>query len=168
MGDRSGGREPKGSSLKKSKKNPGCAVAKNKKVPKEVHSGPQSSLPPPAPGDELYFDSGAAILSRQFDRDRERVLIRAKTEGNCSGIVAWFSDIEKQTILADLCKLNSGFCYFVTGIHPDNIDRTNKKSHDSWLEKTEDLAKRAECIGILTGFRRVMKLRIVLTISRSL
>lgn len=82
------------------------------------------------------------VFSRQFDRDRERILIRAQTEGNCCGILTWFSDIEKQSNLAELCKLNSGLLYFVTGVHPDNVDRTNKKSHDGWLEKTEELAKR--------------------------
>lgn len=79
------------------------------------------------------------------------MLIRAKTEGNLSAIVTWFSDIEKQITLAELCKLNSGFCYYVTGVHPDNIDRTNKKSHESWISQTEDLARRPECLGILTG-----------------
>jgi Tat protein secretion system quality control protein TatD with DNase activity len=152
MGDRSGGREPKGASLKKSKKNPGAPAAKVKKQPKLASSGPSTSLPPPMPtGDELYFDCGAAILSRQFDRDRERMLIRAKTEGNCSVVISWFSDIEKQLMLADLCKVNTGFCYFVTGVHPDNIDGMNKKAHETWLEKTEELGKRAECVGIMSG-----------------
>lgn len=53
--------------------------------------------------------------------------------------------------LSDLCKVNSGFCYFVTGIHPDNIDGTNKKAHDTWLERSEELARRPECVGILSG-----------------
>ncbi len=92
-----------------------------------------------------------ALLSRQFDRDRDRVIARAKQEGNCCGMLLWFSDIEKQTTVADLCKTHSGACYFSTGIHPDNIDRTNKKSHEEWLEKVEELAKRSECIGILSG-----------------
>ena len=76
---------------------------------------------------------------------------RAKQDGNCCAMVVCFSDIEKQTAVADYCKLFSGSCYFATGIHPDNIDRTNKKSHEEWMEKVEELAKRAECIGILSG-----------------
>lgn len=151
MGDRGGGRESKGTSLKKSKKNPGSTVAKAKTVPKAPNSGPAHSQTPPVPGNELYFDAGVALLSRQFDRDRDRVVFRAKNDGNCCGMLLWFSDIEKQSTLADFCKTHSGICYFSAGIHPDNIDRTNKKSHEDWLEKVEELAKRAECVGILSG-----------------
>ena len=50
MGDRSGGREAKGASLKKSKKNPGSTAAKAKKVASKGLSGPLTSLPPPQPG----------------------------------------------------------------------------------------------------------------------
>jgi hypothetical protein len=156
MGDRSGSREPKGASLKKSRKNPGASAAKAKKVSLKalgVATGPIASLQPPAPifADELYFDSGVALLSRQFDRDRDRVIQRAQTDGHCMGILIWFSDIEKQSAVADLCKTNSGYCYYATGVHPDNIDRTNKKSHDEWLEKVEELGKKAECLAILSG-----------------
>ena len=54
MGDRSGGREAKGASLKKSKKNPGSTAAKAKKVASKGLSGPLTSLPPPQPG-KTYF-----------------------------------------------------------------------------------------------------------------
>ena len=151
MGDRSGGRESKGTSLKKSKKNPGASAARVKTVAKAPNSGPAVSEVAPAPGDELYFDCGVALLSRQFDRDRERVITRAKQDGGCCGMMIWFSDIEKQSAIADHCKTFSGACYFSTGVHPDNIDRTNKKSHEDWLQKVEELAKRAECISILSG-----------------
>jgi hypothetical protein len=156
MGDRSGGRESKGTSLKKSKKNPGSTVAKTKKVSLKslgVATGPLASLPAPFPiyNDQLYFDCGIALLSRQFDRDRDRVIQRAHTDGKCFGMLLWFSDIEKQSILSDLCKTNSGFCYYSVGIHPDNIDRTNKKSHDEWLEKVEELGKKSECLALLSG-----------------
>ena len=150
MGDRSGGREAKGSSLKKSKKNPGCAVAKKGKTKKDENITLTSASAPFPSSNEPYFDCGTAILSRQFDRDRERVLTRAQSEG-CCAIVSWFSDIEKQTELADLAKQYTGYCYFIVGIHPDNIDRTNKKSHETWLEKVEELAKRPECVAIMTG-----------------
>jgi len=151
MGDRSGGRESKGTSLKKSKKNPGASAARVKTVAKAPNSGPAVSEVAPAPGDELYFDCGVALLSRQFDRDRERVITRAKLDGGCCGMMIWFADIEKQTAIADHCKAFSGTCYFSTGVHPDNIDRTNKKSHEDWLQKVEELAKRAECVSILSG-----------------
>ena len=39
----------------------------------------------------------------------------------------------------------------MTGIHPDNIDSTNKKAHDTWLERSEELARRSECVGVLSG-----------------
>ncbi len=156
MGDRSGSREPKGASLKKSKKNPGASAAKAKKVSLKalgISTGPVASVAPPLPINTqgLYFDCGAALLSRQFDRDRDRVLQRAQFEGHCIGILNWFADIEKQTAVAELSKSNSGFVYYATGIHPDNIDRTNKKSHDEWLEKVEELGKKAECIALLSG-----------------
>ena len=37
------------------------------------------------------------------------------------------------------------------GIHPDNIDKTNKKVHDGWLVKVEECAKESECVAVLTG-----------------
>lgn len=157
MGDRSGSREPKGASLKKSKKNPGASAAKAKKASLKalgLQSGPITSLPPPALSNEIeggIFDCGVALLSRQFDRDRDRVIQRAQQEGKCLGMLIWFSDIEKQSQIADFCKSNSGICYYATGIHPDNIDRTNKKSHDDWLKQVEELGRKSECISIMTG-----------------
>ena len=148
MGDRSGGCESKGTSLKKSTKNPGESAARTKTAAKQSHA---VSWAPPPPGPELYFDAGVALLSRQFDRDRDRVIERAKAEGNCCGMLLWFADIEKQTVVADYCKTLSGTCYFSAGIHPDNIDRTNKKSHDEWLIKIEELAKRPECVALMSG-----------------
>jgi Tat protein secretion system quality control protein TatD with DNase activity len=151
MGDRSGGREVKGASLKKSKKNPGGVNARGKKAEK-VYSGPAESAATPSPGPELYIDCGAALLSRQFERDRDRVLERARTDGNVAAIVLWFSDVEKQQLLSDVCKDNSGLCYNVVGVHPDNIDRTNKRSHETWIIKIEEIARKPECVGILSGY----------------
>ena len=151
MGDRSGGREVKGASLKKSKKNPGGVNARGKKAEK-VYTGPAESAATPSPGAELYIDCGAALLSRQFERDRDRVLERARTDGNVAAIVLWFADIEKQQLLADVCKDNSGLCYNVIGVHPDNVDKTNKRSHESWMTKVEELARKPECVGILSGY----------------
>lgn len=152
MGDRSGGREPKGASLKKSKKNPGAPAAKLKKaaIVKDDHSK-LYSLPPPLPSSAPYFDCAIALLSRQFDRDRDRVILRAVQEGNCCGLLTWFADVEKQAQVAELCKENSGICYFATGIHPDNVEKTNKKCHDDWIAKIHDLSCRPECIALLSG-----------------
>ena len=150
MGDRGGGREAKGTSLKKSKKNPGSTVAKQKKAPSAKGSVAPTSLPPAPPGSGQYFDAGCALLSRQFDRDRERVCLRAKEDG-LSAVLVWFSDVDKQQVIADTCKANLGLCYGIVGVHPDNIDRMNKKSHEDWLEKIEELGRRSEIVGILSG-----------------
>lgn len=108
MGDRGGGRERKGGSLKTSSKNPGCTVAKAKTEKKKIDDVSPSSCPCPAlSSDGPYFDCGAALLSRQFERDRDRVLERSKNEG-CAAIVQWFADVEKQTVLADLSRDFSG------------------------------------------------------------
>ena len=151
MGDRSGGREVKGASLKKSKKNPGGVNARGKKAEK-TYTGAMESAATPLPGPELYIDCGAALLSRQFERDRDRVLERGKTEGDVAAIVLWFSDVEKQQLLSDICKQKSGYCYNVVGVHPDNIDKTNKRSHEIWMLKVEEIARKPECVGILSGY----------------
>ena len=44
-----------------------------------------------------------------------------------------------------------GHCYAICGVHPDNVDRTNKKNHDEWLQKIDELAHKSNCIGILSG-----------------
>jgi len=153
MGDRSGGREPKGASLKKSKKNPGAPAAKTKRsaASKDDQCQSLSTLPPPQPSNDLYFDCAIALLSRQYDRDREKVISRAITEGHCCGMLVWFADVEKQPQIADICKDNNGICYFATGIHPDNVEKTNKKSHDEWISKILELSRRSECISIVSG-----------------
>ena len=96
MGDRSGSRESKGTSLKNSKKNPGGVAARGQKkvkpaVVSNISEQPTEILHPSNP----YIDSGVAILSRQFDRDQDRVFQRAISEGCCFFII-WFSDINKQ------------------------------------------------------------------------
>lgn len=139
-----------GASLKKSKKNPGGVNARGKKAEK-VYSGPEESANTPIPGPELYIDCGAALLSRQYENDRDRVLQRAKTDGNVAAIVIWFTDVEKQHLLAEVCKNNSGLCYNFVGVHPDNVNRTNKSSQEAWMLKVEEVARKAECVGILSG-----------------
>lgn len=106
--------------------------------------------PPPLTNIGKYFDSSCALLSRQFDRDRDRVIQRSITD-NVSGILVWFSDVEKQSSILELCKNSIGHCYAAVGISPDNIDRTNKKMHSEWLLKIEELALSASCIAIITG-----------------
>ena len=152
MGDRGGGREAKGSSLKVSKKNPGSSVAKAKKAAAPVAATAKKiktthALISAIPSEQnQYVDTCCAILSRQFDRDRDRVLLRAKQEG-VFALLCWFADMEKLDELSAFCKTNSGFAYFMAGVHPDNIDKTNKKQHDVWMQKVETVATEPECVG---------------------
>ncbi len=128
---------------------PGGVAAKKKKASQAQLV--QHSAPPPAPRNKgTFLDCGSAMLSRQFDRDRDRALQRAEND-KVGAVVVWVSDIEKQSQLQDLAQSNPGFCYFVCGIHPDNIDRTNKKCHEGWMEKIESLARRPDCVALLTG-----------------
>lgn len=97
-----------------------------------------------------FFDSGCSLLSRQFDRDRDRVLQRGAQEG-VRGLIVWSSDVEKQEAVLDICKQNRGHCYALAGIVPDNISRTNKKQHSSWTTNVELCARQSECVGLLSG-----------------
>jgi len=97
MGDRSGSRESKGTSLKTSKKNPGGVAARGQKKVKATVILNISEQPTEIKFlSNNYIDSGCAILSRQFDRDQDRVFQRASTEGQCCFFIIWFSDINKQ------------------------------------------------------------------------
>ncbi len=144
----SSGREARGVSFKKSKITAAAKI--RKKIIDQIHA---VSDPPPPPQQGQFFDCGAALLSRQFERDRDAVITRARGSDMC-GMLCWFADVEKQAQLADLSKANSGFVYYSTGIHPDNIDRTNKKNHDAWLERINQLACKSECIAIMSGLNR--------------
>jgi hypothetical protein len=62
-GDRGGGRESKGSSLKL--KNPGVEK-KNKQKAKAETGLPTATLPPPPLGEGANLDAGVALISRQF------------------------------------------------------------------------------------------------------
>ncbi len=127
-------------------------MAKAKRAPTEVASVTiKSRVAASKPKyDKLYFDNSCAILSRQFENDRDRCIQRA-IDGEVSAMVCWCSDLDKLEKLLAYCQLNAKYCYFIAGIHPDNIERTNKKLHDSWVEKIENSAKHGECVGILTG-----------------
>ena len=102
----------------------------------------------------MYSRSASALLSRQFDRDREKVIQRAKSEGVCA-IICWFSDVEKLDSLLDQCKSNPGLCYLLAGVHPDNVERTNKKNHDGWIAKVEEVARYPFTVGILSGLEKL-------------
>lgn len=143
MGDRGGGREAKGTSLRLSKKNPGAPAAKAKSKPGQNVS--LVNLPPPPPGPGSYIDCGAALLSRHFDKNRAAVVRRTRDEGDVAAVVVWSSAATKQQEIADLAKENEGLCYFLVGFHPDNVGKggtTDKK----WLSTAEELARRCVCV----------------------
>ncbi|KAJ1452554.1 TatD related DNase-domain-containing protein [Pelagophyceae sp. CCMP2097] len=146
MGDRGGGREAKKGSLKTSKKNPGAPAGRTKLEAQE--SGPAVSAKAPAPGAGAHVDCGAALLSRLFERDRGRVVQRAR-EGSVSAVVCWSSDVTKQQAVADVCRENAGLVYFLVGVHPDNVRKGG--ADKAGVRLAEDLAQKAECVGVLSG-----------------
>lgn len=146
MGDRSGGREAKGSSLKKSKSNPGSTAALKQKAKSTVLVRAALVIPIET---IKCIDNAVAIASRLFEHDRDRMLKRAQDEG--VAVVAWCNDMEKLTTIADIAKENTGLVYFAAGVHPDNVDRANKKANELWLEKVTECSCRAECIAVLSG-----------------
>jgi len=150
MGDRGGGREGKGISLKNSKKNPGSKVAKAKKAPKDEHDSKKKGASSPVVGVGSMVDCGSALLSRQFERDRDRVITRAGEQG-VGPILCWFADVQKQEDLQALIQPYKGQLYLVAGVHPDNISRTNKAAHDTWISSIKMLARDNECVGIISG-----------------
>lgn len=109
-----------------------------------------SPQPQPLANPGQYFDSSCALLAHQFDRDRERVVLRAMEE-QVSGLLVWFSDVERQASLLDLCRTLPGQCYAAVGISPDNIHRSNKKMHSCWLSQIEELALAPDCVAIVAG-----------------
>jgi hypothetical protein len=70
---------------------------------------------------KLYplIDSWAALLSRQFDRDRESVLRRTR-DADVRAVVIFTSDIEKQHDIMEMAQQEAGFLYCCVGVHPDN------------------------------------------------
>lgn len=151
--DRGGGREAKGASLRRSKKNPGAAAARTKTEVK-ANAAPLVKIIPVQPllsSASAIVDCSVAILSRKFDSDRDRMLERANSEAGCGAIVAWCGEFERQEALSSLCSEKPGQLYCVVGVHPDNVDRTNKKAHQGWAEQTEQLAKHPQCVAVLSG-----------------
>ncbi|CUG92521.1 DNase, putative [Bodo saltans] len=149
--DRGGGRESKGASLRKSKKNPGAAAARAKTEAKASHPSTKVyAVAPPFSSDDV-MDCGVAILSRKFDADRDRLLDRARTDAKCIAIMTWCGEVERQEALSQYCSENPGRAFCAIGVHPDNVDRTNKKAHQGWVETTESIACDSSCIAILTG-----------------
>lgn len=149
--DRGGGRESKGASLRKSKKNPGAAAARIKTEAKASHPTTKHYAAAPDFSNGGVMDCGVAILSRKFDADRDRLMDRARADAKCVAIMTWCGEVERQEALAQYCSEHSGRVFCAIGVHPDNVDRTNKKAHQGWVETTETIACDPSCVGILTG-----------------
>lgn len=113
--------------------------------------GSKTKLPPPTLSDEgVYFDNTVAVLSRLYDRDRDRVIRRAVMEG-VAGMLCWNPDIDKLEELNKLCTANESLCYFMAGVHPDNISRTNKSQQEAWHLKVDEYSRERSCRAIFSG-----------------
>lgn len=99
----------------------------------------------------LYFDNNVSILSRMYDNDRERIVDRANNLGVC-GMLCWHPDVEKCEELFTFCSLKPSLClYYMLGVHPDNISRTNKTLQDAWHLKIDEFSRESNCIAIYSG-----------------
>jgi len=147
--DRGGGRENKKGSLRKSKVNAAEAAKKAARAPKEerpLHApaAPRLELLQPAPA-TMYADVCVHLTSRQFDRDREAVLRRARSAGVVALIVS-SADAEKQKDVVDLCRSFPGTLYATVGALPDNVKRTNDKAMTAWVDAAVDAALSQPCV----------------------
>ena len=157
--DRGGGREGKKGSLRKSKVNAAEAAKKAQAKPREER--PETSPAPPpvalpplparATSSEHLADCFVNLVSRQFDRDREAVLRRAR-EASVAFCVVASADAEKQGDVAKLCREFVGTLYCVAGALPDNIKKAcNEKQLAAWVAAVTDVALSPECVAVQTG-----------------
>lgn len=112
--------------------------------------GSKAKLSPPIVGPGSYFDGCVAILSRVYDPDRDRVIARSRPDG-VAGMICWSSEIDKLEALCKLCKGKESLCYFMAGIHPDNISRTNKSQQDVWHLRIDEFSRERNCVAIYSG-----------------
>jgi hypothetical protein len=159
--DRGGGRENKKGSLRKSKVNRVDAIKSALNKPREER--PETAPPPPpiAPLPPLpprraaaagpFVDGFANLISRQFDRDREAVLRRAR-EGGVSAIVVASADADKQEEVVALARAFPGALYACVGALPDNIKRTNEKQAAAWVAAVRELClSTPEVVAVQSG-----------------
>lgn len=131
--DRGGGREAKGTSLRRSKKNPGAPTTKNKGAHKNYVTPTTRASPTPPPacaalirrladgsassdevlpsvcaqvqrGELLHVDTAVALLSRKLEEDQEGIFRRAIEEGKLCAALCWSNEVEKQQTLLDTCE----------------------------------------------------------------
>ena len=66
-------------------------------------------------------------------------------------MICWHPDIEKCEEMRKLCDSNEGFCYFMIGIHPDNISRTSKTQQELWHLKIDEYSRERSCVALFSG-----------------
>lgn len=83
----------------------------------------------------MLVDTHAHLASRQFDSDREAVLLRARDAG-VSRIVAPATDLDDCVRLAAICERHDDV-FLATGIHPCDAHTVHG---DQWVGRLRDLA----------------------------
>ncbi|MBM7456074.1 TatD DNase family protein [Oceanisphaera litoralis] len=89
------------------------------------------------------IDIGVNLTNRQFDKDRDQVIIRAKAAG-ISALVLTGTSLKESRAVADYAATEPGFCYATAGIHPHDA-RTFDGQSPSVLRA---LAARPEVVAI--------------------
>jgi Tat protein secretion system quality control protein TatD with DNase activity len=112
--------------------------------------GSKTKGPPPELSRGAYFDSNVSILARVYDQDRDRIVDRGNNLGVC-GMLCWHPDFEKTEELVVFCSTKPSVCYFMLGVYPDNISRTNKTQQDAWHLKVDEYSREPGCLAIYSG-----------------
>jgi len=150
-----GGREAKKGSLRKSKVNAADAAKKAQAKPRDERPETSPAPPPlaqlPSSRAGPLADAFVNLISRQFDRDREAVLRRAR-ESSVAFCVVASADADKQSDVLALCREFTGTLYCCVGALPDNIKRTcNDKQLAAWMAAVGEIALSPECVAVQTG-----------------
>ncbi|KAH8605527.1 putative TatD related DNase [Trypanosoma vivax] len=164
--DRGGGREAKGASLRRSKKNPGAPAARQASSAK-VNQQQQPAVrmtpvPPPIGGTFNNIDASVCILSRKLGGDHQELMLRAAQESEVAAALTWCGIFEQQEMLIDACRHHNatvpsansdtaGRLYCTVGVHVNSVDRTHKQQHEKWLESVCEMARNSEVLAVLSG-----------------
>jgi len=163
MGDRGGGREGKKKSLnsiKKQKFKQEQNYFKDKQVTLEK---PKFSVSPNPVNDKIdneeeneefiefpIIDSGAHLMSRQFDRDLNAVIRRAKTR-DVAAIIATLPDFSRGPELLSLIKQYPGTLYAMIGVSPDHVKKNQDRLFEQRMTDLADLALESQIVAIAAG-----------------
>jgi Tat protein secretion system quality control protein TatD with DNase activity len=72
-------------------------------------------------------------------------------ESGVDAVVTFCTDHTRMEELAALVKANTGFLYFLAGIHSDNVKRNNEKEFQTKLSELRTLALQPSCVGVLAS-----------------